>query len=178
MKPAFAVWITGLPSSGKSTLATALAAQLEVRGTDIAVLESDALRRIFTPYPIYTEEERNTFYRAMAYVGKLLVENGVPVIFDGTANRRLYRDCARQWIPHFLEVYVDCPLAVCMSRDTKGIYKKALEDAASTVPGLQAPYEAPERPDLVIAEDREDPESAASRIIVKLVEHEYLPGCS
>jgi adenylylsulfate kinase len=174
MKTAFAVWVTGLPSSGKSTLAKALAAQLATRGVDAAVLESDDLRRILTPHPVYTEDEREVFYRAMAYIGGLLVDHGVPVIFDATANRRAYRDRARQSISRFVEVYVDCPLAECMRRDAKGIYKGAREGAASTVPGLQAAYEPPEQPDLVVAGDREIPESAARRVIEKLVEKQYL----
>ena len=174
MRPAFAVWVTGLPSSGKSTLSTALAAQLAARGVDVAVLESDALRRVFTPRPVYTEEERDVFYQAMAYVGRLLVDHGVPVIFDATANRRIYRDRARQWISHFLEVYVDCPLADCMGRDTKDIYKRAREGAISTVPGLQAVYEPPEQPDLVVLGNREDSESAAERVLAKLIEKRYL----
>ena len=113
------------------------------RGVDVAVLESDALRQIFTPHPHYDEQERATFYRQLVYVGTLLTRHGVPVIFDATANRRTYRDGARQQIPRFLEVYVDCPLETCMSRDPKGIYRKAREGAANTVPGLQAAYEPP-----------------------------------
>ncbi len=174
MKPAFAVWITGLPSSGKSTLSRALAAQLAARGVDVAVLESDALRRIFTPHPVYSEEERDLFYGAMAQIGRLLVDHGVPVIFDATANRRAYRDRARQWIPRLLEVYVECPLDECIRRDTKGIYKKGREGAASTVPGLQAVYEPPEQPDLVVKGNREAPEAAARRVIEKLIEKQYL----
>lgn len=173
-KPAFAVWITGLPSSGKSTLAAALAKQLAARGVDVAVLESDALRRIFTPRPVYDEEERDVFYQAMAYVGKLLVEHGVPVIFDATANRRTYRDRARQQIPRFSEVYVDCPVAVCVARDPKGIYRKGQEGSTSTVPGLQVAYEPPEQPDLVVHGDREAPQAAAARVLAKLIEKQYL----
>jgi len=174
MKPAFAVWMTGLPSSGKSTLSTALAAQLASRGLDVAVLESDALRRMFTPHPLYSQEERDVFYQSLAYVGWLLVQHGVPVIFDATANRRFYRERARQWIPHFLEVYVDCPLPECMRRDSKGIYKRARDGGVSSVPGLQTPYEPPEQPDVVIFGDREDPEVAVKRILDKLREKQYL----
>lgn len=174
MKPAFAVWITGLPSSGKSTVSAALAARLAARGLDVAILESDALRRIFTPRPTYTEEERDVFYHAMAYVGKLLVDHGVPVILDATSNRRLYRDRARQWIPRFLEIYVECPLSVCMERDTKGIYKRAKQGSTRTVPGLQAVYEPPEEPDLVVSGTCETAELAAERVLAKLVERQYL----
>ena len=171
---AFAVWITGLPASGKSTIAANLTAQLCDRGVGVAVLESDALRRIFTPHPRYDPEERDIFYRQMVYVGVLLTQHGVPVIFDATANRRVYRDWARQQISKFVEVYVECPLATCIARDPKGIYRRAREGEAETVPGLQTAYEAPEKPEVVLQGDREAPEDAARRVIAKLVEMEYV----
>src|ERR1019366_35969 len=89
---AFAVWISGLPASGKSTLTRALNTQLAGRGIDVAVLESDELRPVFTPDPHYDENERATFYRQITYIGALLVRHGVPVIFDATANRRVWRE--------------------------------------------------------------------------------------
>ena len=174
MQSAFAVWITGLPASGKSTVAAALADELSTRGIRVAVLESDALRQFFTPRPRYSEEERDIFYGAMAYVGRLLTEHGVPVIFDATANRRAHRDGARQHIPRFVEVHVDCPLDVCLARDPKGIYRKAREGDATTVPGMQSAYEPPEKADVVVRGDREAPQGAARRIVATLVEKGYL----
>jgi adenylylsulfate kinase len=174
MQPGFAMWITGLPASGKSTLAIALARELSARGVNVAVLESDALRRVFTPTPRYDEEERRVFYGAMVYVGRLLTEHGVSVIFDATANRRAYRNRAREQISRFLEIYVDCPLNVCISRDPKGIYRKAMEKTATTVPGVQSIYEPPEHPDVVVKGDQEVPEVAVQRVVAKLIERGYL----
>lgn len=173
-RDAFAVWITGLPASGKSTIAAKLIAQLSDRGVDVALLESDELRKVFTPHPRFDPEERDTFYRQMVYLGVLLTQHGVPVIFDATANRRVYRDWARQQISKFLEVYVQCPLATCIARDPKGIYRRAREGEAQTVPGLQAAYEAPEKPELVLRGDREAPGDAARRVITKLAELGYV----
>jgi len=170
----FAVWITGLPASGKSTVAAALKREIEARGVTVAILESDSLRRVLTPHPQYTEEERDLFYGAMVHIGRLLTEHGVPVIFDATANLRRYRARARQQIPRFVEVYVDCPLEVCIARDPKGIYGKARGGAAGTVPGLQVSYEAPEHPEVVIRGDREPPEEAARRVVAMLGEKGYL----
>ncbi|MBM3776108.1 MAG: adenylyl-sulfate kinase [Acidobacteria bacterium] len=177
MKPgpqAFAVWVTGLPASGKSTLVSALRAQLNELGIEAAVLESDALRPVFTPQASYQEDERDLFYRQIAYVGSLLTRHGVPVIFDATANRRIYRDRARQEIPRFLEVYVECPLSICIARDPKGIYRKAREGAAAAVPGLQASYEPPEAPDVVVHGAGEIPANAARRIMAKLREKKFI----
>jgi len=173
-RDAFAVWITGLPASGKSTIAANLTAQLSARGVDVALLESDELRKILTPHPRYDPEERDIFYRQMVYVGVLLTQHGVSVIFDATANRRVYRDWARQQISKFVEVYVECPLATCIARDPKGIYRRAREGGAETVPGLQTEYEVPEKPEVVLQGDREAPEDAARRVITKLAEMRYV----
>ncbi len=181
---AFALWITGLPACGKSTLTAALKHRLSERGIDAAVLESDVLRQVLTPHPRYDEAERETFYRQMVFIGELLLQHGVPVIFDATANRRQYRDSARLQIPHFLEVHVDCPLEVCTARDPKGIYRAAGAGKAGTVPGLQSLYEPPRHPEIVVHGDREMPEVAAQRVIALLAEKGYLadyepekPGC-
>ena len=172
---AFAIWVTGLPASGKSTVVKALSSALAARGVDAAVLESDVLRTVFTPHPRYDDEERNTFYRQLVYVGVLLVKHGVPVIFDATANLRRYRDPAREQISRFLEIYVECPLEVCMSRDPKGIYRAGREGAAKIVPGLQDIYEPPLNPDVIVHGDSEAPETAATRIVSKLIERDLIP---
>lgn len=171
---AFAVWVTGLPASGKSTLAAALSARLHALGIDAAVLESDALRPVFTPRARYRDADRDVFYRQLAYVGALLTRHGVPVIFDATANRRRYRDEARAAIPRFLEVYVECPLETCVARDPKGIYRRAKRGSATAVPGLQAPYEPPETPDVTVRGDRESPAEAAGRVVAKLREKRFI----
>jgi adenylylsulfate kinase len=171
---AFGIWITGLPASGKSTLTAALKEQLRARGVEVAVLESDALRKNLTPHPRYDAEERDTFYRQMADAGVLLTAQGVPVIFDATANRRAYRDRARREIPHFLEIYVECPVETCLARDPKGIYRQGQGSATATVPGLQTAYEPPETPDLVVHGEAESPESAAGRVVALLIEKGYI----
>lgn len=170
MSKGFAVWITGLPASGKSTLAKKLAKKLAEHGVKVQILESDELRRVLTPKPSYAEEERDDFYRALVYVGKLLTDNGVNVVFDATANKRKYRDAARKQIAKFLLVYAKCPLEVCMKRDPKGIYKAALEGRATTVPGLQAKYEEPEDAEVVVETDKEQPEEAVVKILKRVKE--------
>lgn len=173
-REAFAVWITGLPASGKSTLAAALARALAAQGVDAAVLESDALRKVFTPRPRYDEEERDVFYASLSHVGQLLTRHGVPVIFDATANRRAYRDRARHAIPKFLEVHVACPLAVCVSRDPKGIYERARRGELDAVPGLQADYEPPLHPEIEVRGDVDPPDESARRVVAALRAKGYL----
>ncbi|WP_447974689.1 adenylyl-sulfate kinase [Nitrospira sp. Kam-Ns4a] len=170
----FAVWLTGLPASGKSTIAAALRARLAARGLTVEVLESDAVRKVLTPQPTYSLEERELFYRALAYLGSRLVAHGTTVIFDATANRRAYRDLGRRLIPRFLEVAVECPLELCMARDVKGTYRAGQAGRTATVPGLQDPYEPPEHPEVRIDTTQTGPEEAADRILAALARAGYL----
>jgi adenylylsulfate kinase len=169
-QPGFAVWITGLPASGKSTVASALAKQLEEHKIDVTILESDALRNTFSTNPQYDDEDRDHFYGSLAFIGRVLTEHGISVIFDATANRRSYRDRARQQIPQMIEVFVDCPLDICIRRDPKGIYRKAQQGEAQHVPGLQTRYEPPVNPAVVVRGDQDDPEDAARRIVEVLLD--------
>ena len=150
--------------------------ELRALGIQPAVLESDALRQILTTHPSYTDEERDVFYCQLASLGALLTRQGVPVIFDATANRRRYREQARKEIPRFLEVYVDCPLETCIARDPKGIYRNAREGKVTTAPGLQSTYEPPQDPDIVVCSDKEPAASAAYRIVEKLREQQLIVG--
>lgn len=161
----FAIWVTGLPASGKSTIVSALKPKLEGLGLTVEVLESDAVRKVITPAATYSQTERDQFYRALAFFGARLVTHGVTVVFDATASRRGYREFARQLIPRFLEIAIDCPLNVCMDRDRKGTYRKGGRGESSTVPGLQEPYERPLSPDLVVDSTITTPEVAADRIL-------------
>jgi adenylylsulfate kinase len=171
-KPAFAVWLTGLPASGKSTIARALKALLADRGVNVAVLESDELRKVFVTDRPYSPEGREAFYSKVSFIGSLLVEHGVPVIFDATANRRVYRERARSQIARFVEVFVDVPIEICMARDPKGIYQGGLAGETTGVPGLQDPYEQPAGPELVVHGD--NPDSDAEAIVNKLVAMGYV----
>ena len=165
VRPAFAIWITGLPASGKSTVAAALVKHLRDLNIEVAVLESDAMRKVFSANPQYDDQDRDYFYASLAFIGHVLTEHGISVIFDATANRRSYRERARQQIPQLIEVFVDCPLDVCIRRDPKSIYRKAQQGAAQHVPGIQTRYEPPLNPALVVRGDQDDPEEAARRIV-------------
>ena len=162
--PACGIWITGLPASGKSTIVSALRPQLEALGLIVDVLESDEVRRLLTPRATYSLEERDLFYRALAFVGHRLVTYGVTVVFDATASRQAYRDLARSMIPRFIEVAVECPLEICMQRDRKGTYQKGLHGESLTVPGLHTPYESPANPELRIDTTQVSAQEAAKQI--------------
>jgi len=162
---ACAIWLTGLPASGKSTIVAALKPQLEGVGIEVEVLESDAVRQVLTPTPTYSPIERDLFYRALVFMGARLVAHGVTVIFDATANRRVYRDFARSMIPKFIEVAVECPLELAMQRDYKGTYQRGQRGESSTVPGLQEPYEVPLNPEVRIDTTKVKASEAAEMVM-------------
>lgn len=164
----FAMWLTGLPASGKSSIVARLLPKLASLGMTAEVLESDAVRRILTPEASYSKEERDLFYRALGFMGARLLAHGVNVIIDATASRREYREFARSSIPSLLEVSIECPLEVCIQRDKKGTYRRGLQGESSTVPGLQEPYEAPLSPDLTIDTTVISSDAAADQIVTLL----------
>ncbi len=167
---AFAVWFTGLPGSGKTAIASRVKSLFERRGIEVRILQLDEIRRVLTPEPKYTDEERDIVYLSLGYMAKLLVENGINVFIDATANRRKYRDAARKMIPKFAEVFVRCPLKICIEREArrkavfspKGIYDKARKGA--TVPGVNVPYEEPLKPEIVVDTDKMKPDESARKV--------------
>ncbi|KCZ70883.1 adenylylsulfate kinase-like kinase [Candidatus Methanoperedens nitroreducens] len=184
---AFAVWFTGIPGSGKTVIAHRTSALLKRKGIDVRILQLDEIRRILTPHPRYTDEERDIVYASLGYMAKLLTECGMNVFIDATANRRKYRDTARKIIPQFAEVYIRCPIQVCMQREArrkavfspKDIYKKSARPGA-TVPGVNIPYEEPLRPEVVIDSDKMAPDEAAKKVADAIIalfgeinEHEH-----
>lgn len=169
----FAIWLTGLPASGKSTLAMQLVDTLRQRQIVVHVLDSDELRQVLTPQATYSPEERAWFYKTVIYIGTLLTRYGVNVIIAATAHRREYRENARSAFNRFVEVYVRCPLEVCIKRDRKGIYKKAQAGNASSVPGMQVLYEAPESPEMVV-DTQEQSAWECERQIMDFLENKIL----
>jgi adenylylsulfate kinase len=169
----WAVWFTGRPAAGKTTLARALKELAADRGVAIVHLESDSLRRILTPQATYAPEERDRFYEIVAGLAALLTEQGFPVIVDATAPRRGHRERARRVIPRFLEVFVDTPPELCERRDPKGLYRAARRGEAPHLPGAGEPYEEPDRPDLVVSR-ASSPEEAIGSLWRLLHERGFL----
>ena len=165
------IWITGLPGCGKSTVALSVKDRLP----DTVILNMDRLREVVTPEPNYSGSERDYVYRSLTYLAKTVSELGHNVILDATGNRKVWRSVARKLIPEFFEVYLACPLQLCMERerarrDTHGapadIYDKAGQGAS--VPGVNVEYEVPEDPELIIDTEKLGPDEAAVMIIKML----------
>jgi adenylylsulfate kinase len=169
---AWVVWITGLPGCGKTTIAKHVKSMLSEIGINVKILQLDEIRRAITPHPTYKEEERDIVYASLAYMAKLLAESGINVIVDATANRRRYRDLARDLVPKFAEVYIRAPLDVCVARESKriaafspkGIYQKASKEDA-TVPGINVSYEEPLHPEIEVDSSDMDAKKCAEIIV-------------
>lgn len=166
-KTGIVVWITGLPSSGKSKFAENLRERLVARGAQPLILDGDEVRAQLVPPPGYSDEERRRFYETLGNLAALLARQGSIVLVPATAHRRAYREHARSVAPRFFEVWVDVPLEQCRQRDKKGLYAKFAEGAVEHVPGEDAVYEAPQAPD-VIATGGKD-EVALAAVATKLV---------
>jgi len=174
---AWVMWFTGLPGCGKTTIADKVLTILSENGIGARVLQLDEIRRAITPEPKYTEEERDIVYASLAYMGKLLADEGINVIIDATANRRRYRDFARHLIPNFGEVFIRAPLSVCIQREAKrkakfspkDIYKKATGERAA-VPGVNVAYEEPCSPEIEVDTTSMDLEESAVYIADKILD--------
>ncbi|MDH7596950.1 MAG: adenylyl-sulfate kinase [Methanothrix sp.] len=173
---AWAVWFTGLPGCGKTTIARRTKEHLSRMGVEAMILELDEIRKVITPNPRYTDEERDIVYASLAYMAKLLCDAGVNVIIDATANRRRYRDLARELVKNFAEVYIKAPLELCIEREAsrkaefapRGIYRKAASGAR--VPGVGVEYEEPMSPEIVVDTTTMDPDSAAEFVSRRILE--------
>ena len=170
----FAVWFTGLPSSGKSTLARGLEQELIARGRFVEVLDGDEIRLRLTKGLGFSKEDRDENIRRIAFVAKLLARSGAVAITATISPYREIREEVRAEIPSFVEIYVDCPIETCVERDVKGLYKKALAGEIKHFTGISDPYEPPASPEIVIRSSEESEETSLAKIIDGLTALGYL----
>ena len=150
------VWFTGLPSSGKSTLARSVAAELAAGGLRPCILDGDEVRAALVPTPGYEPGARDDFYTTLGNLAALLADQGHVALVAATAHRAAHRERARSAAPQFLEVHVATDLDECERRDAKRLYARARRGELTAVPGVGEPYEVPEAPD-VVAPHGDDP---------------------
>ncbi len=160
------VWITGLPSSGKSTLAGRLGERLREGGHPSCMLDGDEVRAALVPSPGYTDEARDAFYATLARLAALLATQGLVVVVPATAHKAAYRADARRLAPRFVEVHVAVPAEECRRRDAKGLYASTEAGRASGLPGADLAYEPPLDPEVVAAGGHDD--EAIRRILALL----------
>lgn len=162
------VWLTGLPGSGKTTIANAAAERLRAMGYRVEVLDGDWFRSHIDPEAGYTKEERMKHLVRASWVARLLARNGVIVICSFVSPYRDAREEVRKIISEeadFLEVYVKCPLEECIRRDPKGLYRKALTGEIKHFTGVSDPYEEPLSPDLVLDTVKDNVNENAEKLV-------------
>ena len=146
----FCIWLTGLPSAGKTTIAKALTPKLRGLGWNVELLDGDEVRMGLSADLGFDRKARETHAGRVTYVAKVLARNGVIPIVALISPYRTSRAKARAEIGRFVEVHVTTPLEVCEERDVKGNYKKARRGEIADFTGISSPYEEPVAPELVL----------------------------
>ena len=167
------IWFTGLSGSGKSTVANQVAAHLHQSGRITYVLDGDNIRHGLNKNLGFSPEDRQENIRRIGEVAKLFADAGLITTTAFISPYRQDRDAVRDIMSsdRFIEVFVDCPLEVCENRDPKGLYKKARAGELKGFTGIDAPYEAPQSPELVVNTNELDVAGCTEQVIAYLMEH-------
>lgn len=171
----FVVWLTGLSGAGKTTISTALEALLRERQIRLERLDNDTIRQTLSRDLGFSKEDRDKNIERVTFVAQLLSRNHVGVVASFISPYAVMRAFARQQTTNFIEVFVDAPLEVCISRDVKGLYAKALRGEIPNFTGISDPYEAPQQPDVHLRTDLETVEGCVLRIVGCLEERGLIP---
>jgi len=170
----FVIWLTGLPGSGKTTIAQKLLKELKQRNLKVELFDGDEVRRNLSKGLGFSKEDRDTHNKRIIYVCKLLTRNSVNAIVSLISPYRSTRAYARQNLPKFVETYLKCSIEECIRRDPKGLYKKALAGEITNMTGIQDPYEEPQNPELTLDTEDDPSNYNLSKAIKKLEELRYI----
>jgi adenylyl-sulfate kinase len=167
------VWFTGLPCSGKTTIADKLAPILRERGKNVERLDGDIVRKGLTRDLGFSKEDRDMNIERVTFVAKLLTRNNVIVLATFVSPYIDRRQKTREEIGNYIEVYVKASVEECIKRDVKGMYKKALAGEIKNFTGVDDPYEAPPTPEIIVDTDNETVEESVNKVQEYLEKH----GC-
>ncbi len=167
---AFVLWFTGIAGSGKSTIAQEVGRILQEKGVPFENLDADEIRKNLSPDLGYTEKDRDMNTKRLAFLAALLEKHGVSSSVAAVSSLQRFRDRARSMSRNFLEIYVKCPLEVCMERDPKGLYARGKRGEVNDIAGWHQPYEVPVNPEVICSTDTETVEESARKVILKLEE--------
>ena len=172
----FILWFTGLSASGKSSVANAFARRLFERGNQAFVLDGDNVRHGLNKDLGFDEEGRKENIRRIGEVSKLFVENGQIVLTAFISPYREDRQVVRELVEagEFIEVYVKCSVETCEKRDPKGLYKKARNAEIPNFTGISAPYEEPERPEIILDTEKYSIEECVDQLTNILFSKGYI----
>ena len=164
------LWLTGLPSAGKSTIADLVADRLRGRGDEVEVLDGDVVRTYLSKGLGFSKEDRDENIRRIGFVASLLARHGVTVVVAAISPYREVREEVRALHPpgRFIEVHVATPVEECERRDVKGLYARARAGEIRGFTGVDDPYEPPERPELRLETHGESAPESAERVLALL----------
>ena len=168
------VWMTGLPSSGKSTIGRLLERQLRKANLKVELLDGDVIRTNLSKGLSFSREDRDINIKRVGFVCQLLTRNGVIAIATVISPYREIRDYVRRMVGNFVEVYIKTSVQECEKRDVKGLYKQARAGQISGFTGIDDPYEEPLSPEVICETERETPEESVQKVINRLQELGYL----
>jgi adenylyl-sulfate kinase len=172
----FTIWFTGMSGAGKSTLSERLIVRLREAAANnpglnclkVELLDGDIVRTHLSKGLGFSREDRDTNIRRIGFVSELLSRNGVITVVAAISPYRAVREDLKQRIANFIEVFVECPLEVLVSRDVKGLYARALSGEVDHFTGISDPYEAPLDPAVVVHSDRESVDESVDKIWLEL----------
>ena len=173
----FTLWFTGLPCAGKSTLASEIGVELRKRGHSLEILDGDVVRTTLCKGLGFSKEDRDENISRLGWACNLLNRHGIVAVTAVVSPYREARNRVRKGIPRFIEIYVKAPLSVCMDRDVKGLYAKAMAGELSHFTGVNDPYEEPMAPDIIVETHNNSVAQCVSSIIdhleaIGIIQHE------
>ena len=168
------IWFTGLPCSGKTTVAKILVERLNNMSIKAERLDGDVVRQSLTKDLGFSKEDRDKNIERITFVAELLTRNGVLTLVSFISPYTKKRDEARKRIEDFIEVYVKCSLEECERRDVKGMYKKARAGEIKNFTGVDDPYEEPLNAEIVLETDKETPDESADKVVSYLLKSKIL----
>jgi adenylylsulfate kinase len=165
------VWFTGLSSSGKTTLSSAVYDLLTQAGHRVEILDGDVIRHELCKGLGFSKQDRDENIRRIGFVATLLTRHGVIVLVSAISPYLEIRQEIRKQIGRYLEVYVNAPLQICEQRDTKGLYRRARAGELKDFTGIDDPYEPPLHPEVVCHTDKEPVKESAQKVLAAIYEY-------
>ncbi len=174
LKTGACLWFTGLPCSGKTTVANLVAEKLREMNKKVERLDGDIVRKSLTRDLGFSKQDRDMNIERVTFVSKLLSRNGVLVLTSFVSPYIEKRQHARRETTNFIEIFVKASVEICMKRDVKGMYKKALDGAIQDFTGVSDPYEEPSNPEILLDTEKETAKESAEKVINYLKQNDFI----
>ena len=165
MKKGVVIWLTGLPCSGKTTIAKEIEKYFVKNKLPIQRLDGDTVRKTISKDLSFSKIDRDLNIERMSYIAQMISNNGINVVSAFVSPHQKMRDFARNLCENFVEVYVKCGIKECKKRDVKGMYKKALEGVIKDFTGIDDPYETPQNPEIIVNTEVENLEESVKKVL-------------